>query len=71
MEQKRTFVAIETTYYLVTATGVVVRGTTARAQKKLKRLVEINPAALRPLAPKKAKQLVAASREYLKIKDIL
>lgn len=62
---------IETTYYLVTATGVVVRSTTARAQKKLKHLVEINPAALRPLPPKEAKQLVAAAREYWKVKDVL
>lgn len=60
-----------TTYYLITATGVVARATTPTAKKKLWRLSDTHPGALKPLSPKEAKQLITAGREYWKIKNVM
>lgn len=60
-----------TTYYLVQATGTIVRATTAQARTKLASLAARQNYNLKPLLPKEAKQLILEKREYYKIKDLL
>ena len=64
-------IAVKTTYYLITASGSVVRATTKKAQEKLSRLANIQPGILRPIPPKEAKQLIAAGAVYEKLKDVI
>ena len=62
---------MKTTYYLIVATGTVVRATTARAQEKLGRLADVHSKSIKRLPPKEAKQMIIAAGEYWKIKDLL
>ena len=68
---KKLFTIMKTTYYRMLAIDEVWRATTDRAQEKIKRLAERMPDRIKPLPPKEARELIAAKKEYWKIRDIM